>query len=152
MRVAGPITARLHDPGCLVSQASSVAWSFSSFANRYVRVRSVAGRLRISNGARYNFPGIVDARIKPIHKKQTLFIYYHPILNLFIYFFPHLRLRDGEPLEVDGTHVKQLVLDDGTVILQLDVATEADGGVYTCVATNADGENTTSAPFTVLGE
>ena len=64
----------------------------------------------------------------------------------------HYRLKDGQPLAVDGKHIKQIELEDGTVILQIDEATDADTGKYSCVAKNAEGDNTSTAPLAVLGE
>ena len=62
------------------------------------------------------------------------------------------RLKDGKPLSIDGKHIKQIELDDGTVLLQIDEATDADAGNYSCVASNEDGDNTSSAPLDVLGK
>lgn len=62
------------------------------------------------------------------------------------------RLKDGQPLNIDGTHYKQIVESDGTVILQIDAATEGDMGEITCVAKNPEGDSQSSATLSVLGE
>ncbi|XP_047481488.1 obscurin-like isoform X2 [Penaeus chinensis] len=60
-------------------------------------------------------------------------------------------LKDGQPLNIDGTHYKQIVEPDGTVILQIDAATEGDMGEITCVAKNPEGDSQSSATLSVLG-
>ncbi|XP_066949349.1 LOW QUALITY PROTEIN: muscle M-line assembly protein unc-89-like [Macrobrachium rosenbergii] len=60
-------------------------------------------------------------------------------------------LKDGKPIQIDGTHYKQIVEPDGTVILQIDKATEGDMGEITCVAKNPEGDVSSSAKLAVLG-
>lgn len=61
-------------------------------------------------------------------------------------------MKDGQPLNIDGTHYKQIVEPDGTVILQIDAATEGDMGEITCVAKNPEGDSQSSATLSVLGK
>ncbi|XP_042877694.1 obscurin-like isoform X2 [Penaeus japonicus] len=60
-------------------------------------------------------------------------------------------LKNGQPINIDGTHYKQIVDPDGTVILQIDAATEGDMGEITCVAKNPEGDSQSSATLSVLG-
>ncbi|XP_042234486.1 obscurin-like [Homarus americanus] len=60
-------------------------------------------------------------------------------------------LKDGQPINIDGKHFKQIVEPDGTVILQIDSATEGDMGEITCVAKNPEGDSKSSATLSVLG-
>ncbi|XP_069178633.1 LOW QUALITY PROTEIN: muscle M-line assembly protein unc-89 [Procambarus clarkii] len=60
-------------------------------------------------------------------------------------------LKDGQPVNLDGKHFKQIVDPDGTVILQIDSASEGDMGEFTCVAKNAEGDSRSSATLSVLG-
>ncbi|KAK7082961.1 hypothetical protein SK128_020955 [Halocaridina rubra] len=60
-------------------------------------------------------------------------------------------LKDGKPLQIDGTHYKQIVEPDGTVILQIDKASEADMGDITCIAKNPEGDSSSTAKLSVLG-
>ncbi|KAK8750916.1 hypothetical protein OTU49_015055 [Cherax quadricarinatus] len=60
-------------------------------------------------------------------------------------------LKDGQPINIDGKHFKQIVDPDGTVLLQIDSATEGDMGEFTCVAKNAEGDSKSSAMLSVLG-
>lgn len=67
--------------------------------------------------------------------------------------FPSLsRLKDGQPISLDGKHYKQVEGPDGTVCLQIDAATEGDTGEITCVAKNPEGDSTSKATLSVLGE
>ena len=61
-------------------------------------------------------------------------------------------MKDGKPLEIDGTHLKEIVTDDGRCILQIDNATDADQGEYSVLATNDHGQNSSSAALSVLGK
>jgi len=59
-------------------------------------------------------------------------------------------MKDGSPLEIDGERIKTFTLEDGTEVLQiLDVEKEVDAGQYTCVATNAEGDHTSSSKLSV---
>ncbi|XP_063855211.1 obscurin-like isoform X6 [Scylla paramamosain] len=60
-------------------------------------------------------------------------------------------LKDGQPLNLDGTHYKQVENPDGSVCLQIDEAVEGDAGEFTCVAKNPEGDTTSTARLSVLG-
>lgn len=65
---------------------------------------------------------------------------------------PPPRLKDGQPINLDGKHYKQVEGPDGTVCLQIDAATEGDAGEISCVAKNPEGDSTSKATLSVLGE
>ncbi|XP_050698180.1 obscurin-like isoform X5 [Eriocheir sinensis] len=60
-------------------------------------------------------------------------------------------LKDGQPINLDGKHYKQVEGPDGTVCLQIDAATEGDAGEISCVAKNPEGDSTSKATLSVLG-
>ena len=72
---------------------------------------------------------------------------------LFLLIFPlfSYRLKNGKPVEVDGSNLKEIKTDDGKVVLQIAEATDDDAGSYTAIAANELGQTESSADLAVLG-
>lgn len=57
--------------------------------------------------------------------------------------------KDGVPLKNEEPY--QITTKDGTSTLMVPQAQEDDGGVYSCVAANPSGQDTTSCNVSVAG-
>ena len=78
-----------------------------------------------------------------------------PSIKIFLkQAFTFIRTRNGEPVNIDGSHIKGSDKPDteGWAKLVIEAAEPDDSGDYVLTATNSEGKATSKAPMEVIGE